>query len=120
MTLLATLFSRKHDTAAYRSLVLSRVKKTADVLFSSRESQPEQENLRLADRAFIPTSEVIDTLETLAGTLIFNTATREERLALASRLRRWVVEDGTYLIREGDGDRNQSAIFMIGELPLAS
>ena len=54
-------------------------------------------------------------LESLSSTLIFNSANREEKLALASRLRHWVVEDGTYLIREGDGDRNRSAIFVIGE-----
>lgn len=58
---------------------------------------------------------MIDVLDTLSSTLIFNTANEEERLALASRLRHWVVVDGTYLIREGDGDRNESAIFMIGE-----
>lgn len=68
----------------------------------------------LAERKCIPTKDVLGVLQTLSSTLIFNTATKEERLALASRLRRWAVEDGTYLIREGDGDTNQSAIFMIG------
>lgn len=59
--------------------------------------------------------EVPEVLESLSSTLIFNSANSDERLALASRLRHWVVADGTYLIREGDGDRNRSAIFMIGE-----
>lgn len=77
---------------------------------SSRE-----QDLPLAERACIPATQIIDVLKSLSSTLIFNTANSEERLALASRLRHWVVEDGTYLIREGDGDRNRSAIFMIGE-----
>ncbi|CAN0112279.1 unnamed protein product [Ascophyllum nodosum] len=69
---------------------------------------------RLAERAFIPTIEVFNALETLSGTLIFNAANKEERLALASRLRHWVVEDGTYLIREGDsGNTSETAIFMV-------
>lgn len=68
-----------------------------------------------AERACIPVEEVVDALGSLSSTLIFNTANNHERLALASRLRYWVVQDGTYLIREGDGDRNRSAIFMIGE-----
>ncbi|CAM9696759.1 unnamed protein product, partial [Scytosiphon promiscuus] len=70
-------------------------------------------DLPLAERACIPAKQIIDVLQSLSSTLIFNTANSEERLALASRLRHWVVEDGTYLIREGDGDRNRSAIFMI-------
>ncbi|CAN0019132.1 unnamed protein product [Ectocarpus sp. 4 AP-2014] len=77
--------------------------------FSPRNSKDRP----FAERACIPATEVIDVLEDLSGTLIFNTATSQERLALASRLRHWVVADGTYLIREGDGDRNRSAIFMI-------
>lgn len=72
-------------------------------------------DLQIADRACIPATEVIQVLNSLSDTLIFNTANSQERLALASRLRHWVVADGTYLIREGDGDRNRSAIFMIGE-----
>ena len=74
---------------------------------------------RLAERAFIPTIEVFNALETLSGTLIFNAANKEERLALASRLRHWVVEDGTYLIREGDsGNTSETAIFMVGKLSI--
>lgn len=74
-----------------------------------------QMDLQIADRACIPATEVIEVLNSLSDTLIFNTANSQERLALASRLRHWVVADGTYLIREGDGDRNRSAIFMIGK-----
>ncbi|CAM9360366.1 unnamed protein product, partial [Ectocarpus fasciculatus] len=77
--------------------------------FSPRNSKDRP----FAERACIPVTEAIDVLGDLSGTLIFNTATSQERLALASRLRHWVVADGTYLIREGDGDRNRSAIFMI-------
>lgn len=75
----------------------------------------EQTDLQFADRECIPVEEVPEVLDSLSSTLIFNSANKEERLALASRLRHWVVADGTYLIREGDGDRNRSAIFMIGE-----
>lgn len=77
-------------------------------------SPTNEQDRPFAERACIPATEVIDVLDNLSGTLIFNTATSQERLALASRLRHWVVADGTYLIREGDGDRNRSAIFMIG------
>lgn len=104
---------------------LARVTDTHDADTSRRPARPparppgavarKQKSLPLAERECIPTHQVIDVLESLSSTLIFNSANKEEKLALASRLRHWVVEDGTYLIREGDGDRNRSAIFVIGE-----
>ncbi|CAM9489797.1 unnamed protein product, partial [Sphacelaria rigidula] len=72
-----------------------------------------QRNLRLTERACVHPTEVLSVLNTLSSTLIFNNANQEERIALASRLRHWVVDDGTYLIREGDGDSIPPAIFMI-------
>lgn len=104
---------------------MARVTDTHDADTSRRPARPparppgavarKQKSLPLAERECIPTHQVIDVLESLSSTLIFNSANKEEKLALASRLRHWVVEDGTYLIREGDGDRNRSAIFVIGE-----
>lgn len=82
---------------------------------TARNTREQQRSLRLAQRACIPPTEVFAVLEALSNTLIFNSANPEERLALASRLRHWAVEDGTYLIREGDGDSHRSAIFMIGK-----
>lgn len=80
----------------------------------------QERSFNLVERACIRPTEVFGVLDTLSSTVIFNTANHEERLALASRLRHWVVEDGAYLIREGDGDRNRSAVFMIGTIILYS
>jgi hypothetical protein len=56
-------------------------------------------------------SDVFTVLEALSGTLIFKSASPEERVLLAHRLRRMVVEDDTYLIREGE--ECEPAVFMI-------
>lgn len=73
-----------------------------------------QDSPHLAERECISAKEVFGVVEALSSTLIFASANAEERLALGSRLRHWAVEDGTYLIREGDGDRHRSAVYMIG------
>lgn len=81
--------------------------------------KPERQSSGLTDRECIHATEVLSVLDSLSSTIIFNTATNEERLALAKRLRHWAVEDGTYLIREGDGDTSRSALFIIGEISLS-
>jgi CRP-like cAMP-binding protein len=54
---------------------------------------------------------VFEVLEELRESLVFKNATAEEKVLLAHRLRHLSVEDGTYLIREGE--ESEPALFII-------